>query len=401
MGNNESIIRKYINKVKDFLNGIIKKIKLLVSPIGQIIGWLLLIILIVILFSVIGKVATRAIGRLVGINWNYSTFDKDLEVIKQLNVSGYESSIDAENFQNFKSFEYAVLMDVADYLKNTKQEMFDIVENEKSYIFERNLIKNAKPDEYNAKIAELSKKYANVGGGSDPSSVPLMNVNFSTNQSKLSDGALQTLINSSSDARNVTVTGITESGSIKGGTNRVNGPFLAFEFKDGTNNDSTGSGSGVISASVDESKLTGMSKTIWSKYSKEIIYSAEKYGLDPYLIMAVICKESGGKLNCQTWNSSHTNYAFGLLQTYGAERSATHKATDLEGNEFILDASDDAMRDNAQRQIEVGVSYIRPHIITFNWNVHDGVGGYNKGDTGYRRNPGGFYNYWFGKYRSC
>lgn len=320
MGDNESIIRKFINKVKDFLGDIIKKIKFLITPVGQIIGWLLLIVLIVILFSVIGQVATRAIARLIGINWNYSTFDDDLEVIKQLNVSGYESSIDAENFQNFKSFEYAVLMDAADYLKNTKQEMFDIVKNEGAYTFERNLIKTAKPDEYSAKISELSKKYANVGGAyGEATSVPLMYVSHETNQEGISDSALQSYINSSFNSRNVKVTGIDQGGSIKGGTNRVNGPFLAFEFtensysgdkKSSSGDNKSGETSGDVSGDKSSSGDKKGSLEPYIYINKEDIEFTYYFDSDNKVIeYPLLLNAYNGKLNVGTENSAELNRA--------------------------------------------------------------------------------------------
>ncbi|MBQ9314979.1 MAG: peptidoglycan DD-metalloendopeptidase family protein [Clostridia bacterium] len=303
----------FLTKIRNFIKEIPEKIKLITSPIGQVLGWLLLIILIVILFSVIGKAATRAIARLVGINWNYKTYDKDLEVIRQLNVSGYERTIDADNFQDFKAYEYAVLMDAAEYLRNTKQEMFDIVENEGEYEFERELIKNKKPEEYNAKIAELSQKYANVGGGSNPASVKLMDVFYETNQGNselLSDSRLQSLIDSSANERNVTVGGIDAAGTVKGGTNRVNGPFLVYEFKE---NSFSGDRSGDRSTTSTSNSTTSSENTEQqrAKYNK-IIYIGDDRTAQIYYT------KNG-------WNEASTS-----LEQYDGENNFWMATTDAE-----------------------------------------------------------------------
>jgi len=390
-------LKSFINKTKDFIKSIPKLIKRVISPIGQVIGWLLLIILIVILLAVIGKVATRAIARLVGINWNYSTFDEDLEVIKQLNASGYESTIDADNFQNFKSFEYAVLMDSAEFLRNTKQEMFDIGFNEEEYAFERSLLREKKPEQYNAKIEELSQKYANVTGeGSEYSSVSLMDVHHETDGRLLSDETLQYLIDKSANERNITAGGnIDSSGTIRGGTNRVNDLQLIYEFRSGDISGSVTTGNGATPISnlpsslyyVDESKLHEKLLPIWQNYQNEIIYAAKMFGVDPNLIMAIIRKESSGILN------SEKSTGLGLMRIDGSGNKVKNfQVTDLEGNVSYIDTTASGLKNNVLNQIIGGTAQlVNHHAARWNYNAYDVVGSYNKGNTGWKNAKAGKY----------
>ena len=112
-----NVAKKFINAIKNTIKKIGNFIKFIITPIGGIVGWILLFIFIGILLYALIKTGARAIDNLFGEDWNYSTFEEDLSVIKDLYDSGYESVIDAENFQDFKAFEYAVLMDAAEYLR--------------------------------------------------------------------------------------------------------------------------------------------------------------------------------------------------------------------------------------------------------------------------------------------
>ena len=71
------------------------------TPLGTVLGLLLLIIL---LYVVVNIVAT-AFKEWLGLNTDYMTYDKDLQVIQDLYASGYASQVDQENFVNFKAFE--------------------------------------------------------------------------------------------------------------------------------------------------------------------------------------------------------------------------------------------------------------------------------------------------------
>lgn len=231
-------VKKAINAVKNIAKKIINAIKFFISPLGTIIGWILLIIFIIIMLSVLIKIGSIKLKEAGGENWNYSTYEEDIEVVKQLYQSGYENVIDAENFQDFKAFEYSVLIDAAEYLRIQSQNRFDICDNEGEYAFERTILKNKLGSEkYNKLIETLDKNYNNT----ENAAITFLNVGYTTNQEliggKNSATNLETLMDASSN-RNVKVEEVLEGaiesvGTVKGGNNRVTGPFLVYEFKAG------------------------------------------------------------------------------------------------------------------------------------------------------------------------
>ena len=99
------------------------------TPLGTVLGLLLLIIL---LYVVVNIVAT-AFKEWLGLNTDYMTYDKDLQVIQDLYASGYASQVDQENFVNFKAFEYAVLLNASEYIRTQGQERFSIIKNQGLY----------------------------------------------------------------------------------------------------------------------------------------------------------------------------------------------------------------------------------------------------------------------------
>lgn len=217
--------KKFIQGVKRTFRNILKTIKFFLTPLGTIVGWILLIIFIAILLYTLVLVGVDAIQTFFG-GTNYEVFDGDLEVLDELYSSNYESVIDAENFQNFKAFEYAVLMDTAEYIRNSKQEAFDVYLNEGEFAPEREELSKHFKEEYNGYMEALSEEYADA----DTAAIKLMNVVSDTDQSLLSDEQLKSLI--ASTERNVSADEyIKSSYETKGGNNRVNGPYLVYEFR--------------------------------------------------------------------------------------------------------------------------------------------------------------------------
>ena len=144
--------------------------------------------------------------------------------------------------------------------------------------------------------------------------------------------------------------------------------------------------------------LTGLPLEVWTKYQAEITEMAIKYGLDPYAIIAVICVESGGKLD------SYNGIAYGLMQSHVKYHAIKGKVlVDVDGNRVTKDCSPSAMQGNASLQIECGCSVLRAYIF-YPWpdgNWFKGLGSYNMGPSGIRK-PGAldrFRNgYWGKKY---
>ena len=135
-GEKKGIVKKakdLVNKARKTVKKIINTIKFFMTPLGTVLGWLLLIILAVILLYVVVNIVATAFKEWLGLNTDYTTYDKDLQVIQDLYASGYASQVDPENFVNFKAFEYAVLLNASEYIRTQGQERFSIIKNQGLY----------------------------------------------------------------------------------------------------------------------------------------------------------------------------------------------------------------------------------------------------------------------------
>ena len=232
-GEKKGIVQKakdLVNKARKTVKKIINAIKFFMTPLGTVLGWLLLIILAVILLYVVVNIVATAFKEWLGLNTDYMTYDKDLQVIQDLYASGYASQVDPENFVNFKAFEYSVLIDAAEYIRTQGQERFDLIENQGIYTKERDL--------YIKKYGGVHEYLKARGLDNEPENpaITLLTVNSTTNQSNIDKDILKQIVNKASggDVRNINVVEeagrVEESGETKGGNNRVNGPFLVYEF---------------------------------------------------------------------------------------------------------------------------------------------------------------------------
>ena len=100
-------IKEAGQKAVKTMKKIINAIKFFVTPLGTVLAWILFIIFALLLMTVIVETIATAFKDFFNFNTNYSTFDQDMEVIKDLYNSGYSTQLDPENFVDFKSFEYA------------------------------------------------------------------------------------------------------------------------------------------------------------------------------------------------------------------------------------------------------------------------------------------------------
>lgn len=225
----ENVAKKFINGVKNTMKKIGNAIKFFMSPIGYVCGWGLLIIICVILLAVVIKVGGRVLSKLFGDNPNYSTFEEDVGYINDLAYSGYELTLNKENFQDYQAFEYAVLMDVAEYLRDANAER--------------------------------------IASGEDSKVEPL-EVGYTTDQhllAKHGQDALDYLVNEAT-SRSVKVEdhyNISASGSVTGGNTRVIAPTLVYEFRKSTYRssvDSSGDEATSGDSATDKNNLTATSQ---------------------------------------------------------------------------------------------------------------------------------------------
>lgn len=116
-GNIVENTKKVAGKVKGFFTKIVKTVKFLMTPVGQFVGLVVLAASLAIIIYVISEVIQNAThhffhGEFAGLS---TTGDYE-NVISSLGYSGYDSYISEELWQDYASFEYAVLMDVAEHM---------------------------------------------------------------------------------------------------------------------------------------------------------------------------------------------------------------------------------------------------------------------------------------------
>lgn len=233
--------KKAVLKVVQAVKKIINTIKFFATPLGTVVGWILFIVFAVIVLMVVIELIATAFKKWIGGNVNYSTYESDLAVISDLYNSGYSSQIDPENFVDFKAFEYAVLIDASEYIRNQGQTKFDIIKNQGVYEKEAKIYEKKFGDEYR-KARGLNQ--------TSPVAIDLLNVRYDTDQGKIKAADLAETLKDTVAAtpRHVNVVDkydyLQVSGDVLGGNNRVSGPFLVYEFVYSKETATTGNGSG-------------------------------------------------------------------------------------------------------------------------------------------------------------
>lgn len=230
--------KQVVQKAKKTIEKIIKTIKFFATPLGTAVAWILFILFAVILLYVVVQTITVAFKDFFGFNTDYITYDADKEtimnfgasqkIVDELYQSGYSSQMNPNDFTNFKAFEYAVLMDAAEYIRVNGQEEFDVAKNQGIYLKERELLKDL------IKEAEEEKAKSNPNGNREPV-VKLLATECETDQSVIEGETLKSVIEQGSSTRNINAISATGQGNnaqkeVLGGNNRVMGPFLVYEF---------------------------------------------------------------------------------------------------------------------------------------------------------------------------
>ena len=117
LGNVVDKVQGAYNKVKSVISDIAKGVKFFLTPFGQIIGILVLVIFFIIVFYVLEETISKQFS--IWFDNDYagiSTTEDYNTIIGAIGYAGYDSLISEEKVQEYAAFEYAVLMDVAEYL---------------------------------------------------------------------------------------------------------------------------------------------------------------------------------------------------------------------------------------------------------------------------------------------
>lgn len=106
-----------VRKARDTWGKIKTAIHFFLSPIGHVVGVLLLVIFGVILIYVVGKVVEHTIGIIFVDDYAGISTTEDYEtIVGSMGYSGYDAYISEEKWQEFSAFEYQILMDVAEHM---------------------------------------------------------------------------------------------------------------------------------------------------------------------------------------------------------------------------------------------------------------------------------------------
>ena len=148
------------------------------------------------------------------------------------------------------------------------------------------------------------------------------------------------------------------------------------------NEDCSGKGIGGSLAGIEIG--TALSSQKYIKAAEYLEYAkkwGEKYGLDPYLIIAIIAQESSGIPD----NSAGSIGGQGLMQIEkGAYLNKTITCEYLDGSTEQVVASMQNL-DNPDINIQIGCHLLRSHIDNYNGNLLAALQGYNYGPGGIRR----------------
>lgn len=121
------------NKLKNYMQLIKKAVKFFTTAIGQIVGWLIIIAMLLFVIYILITVASVGISRLSRIDDPGVKEDVDYAIFQEMIDNGYQELIPSELTQDFTAYEYAVLMDVA---KCIEQNGFTTAEITRTYNFD-------------------------------------------------------------------------------------------------------------------------------------------------------------------------------------------------------------------------------------------------------------------------
>ncbi|MBQ8298948.1 MAG: M23 family metallopeptidase [Clostridia bacterium] len=239
MGNFLEKIKKMKNGFKKFLDFIIDKVKFFMTQIGMIVAIFIIIVFFIIALAVLIRTAEHALGQWLDADYAGISTEGDYEyLVSSLGYAGYDSLITEKVWQEFMAYEYAVLMDVAEYLYQGQEEYYGDPNNTKDAYgpFSQNYYNDS--DETDLRDREK-------GGRSDekiagPAYLPYLEVKGEYDISKMSFKDWQKCVIEGQGSARFGITSVgqlTESPGIEngkvsyGGNRDVVPPMIMYEFK--------------------------------------------------------------------------------------------------------------------------------------------------------------------------
>ena len=94
-----------------------KIMKFFGTIIGQIVMWVLIILLAIILLYILVNTVSKALASILGIENPGLRESTDYQILLELQNSGYNTLMDSKELQEYTAYEYNVLMDIARYME--------------------------------------------------------------------------------------------------------------------------------------------------------------------------------------------------------------------------------------------------------------------------------------------
>lgn len=106
-----------VKKAKDLYSKIKRTIRFFLTPIGHVLGILMLVVAGIILIYVMAKTIGHEIGLVFNDDYAGISTTEDYEtIVGSIGYSGYDAYISEKKWQEYAAFEYEILMDVAEHL---------------------------------------------------------------------------------------------------------------------------------------------------------------------------------------------------------------------------------------------------------------------------------------------
>lgn len=106
-----------VKKVRNIWSKVKSIIRFFLTPIGHVLGILMVVAVVVIFLYVISKTIGHTIGLVFEDDYAGISTTEDYEtIVGSIGYTGYDSYVSEEKWQEFAAFEYEILMDVAEHM---------------------------------------------------------------------------------------------------------------------------------------------------------------------------------------------------------------------------------------------------------------------------------------------
>ncbi len=134
-------VKEVVSGFKKTLNSIKNSVKFFASQIGWIVLILIAVVILVVVIVILVQTIARTLGEWLGMDMGTPSAEGDYNyLVSSIGYAGYDSLITEQKWQEYIAFEYAVLMDVAEYIAegqeafaNDESDSYTLINSEKRY----------------------------------------------------------------------------------------------------------------------------------------------------------------------------------------------------------------------------------------------------------------------------